>query len=152
MLLLSYAAAVSVKNSTHPALSWDSVDSSEFQPKGFPKHLCSQKMVGQVVIWLMWVPSGCPHVCIPVLTLLNSLASEQEGIACHGLCGRCVGVGCLARSCEGQWVVCAMVTDVRDCGDVNVSNVMFISQRKQPLCWCQKQLDLAHRVVCMSSC
>lgn len=92
-------------------------------------------------------PFWVSHVCIPVLTLLNYLALEQEDITCQGLRGRCVGVCCL-----GQWVVCATVTDVQDCDDVNVSNMMFISQRKPPFGWCQKQLDLAHTVVCMSSC
>lgn len=94
-------------------LNWDSFDSSEYQPKLFHKHVCSWKVVGQSVIWLMRVPSGCLHVGIPVLTLLKYLASEQEETSRHtvGLCGRCEGVGCLAWSWEGQWVVCATVAD-----------------------------------------
>lgn len=99
----------------------------------FHKHLCSQKkIIGQIVIWLMWVPAGCPRVCNPARTLLNYSASEQEDTTCHGLPGRCVGVGCLAWSWESQWVVCATVADVQDCADASVSNMMFIPQRKQP--------------------
>lgn len=69
------------------------------QHKVFHKHFSSQKMVGQIVIWLMWVPFGCPcgHVAKPF------------GFKTRYCMPCCLSAWQVCRCwLPGQWVVCIL--------------------------------------------
>lgn len=95
----------------------------ECQPKVFHKHFSSQKMVGQIVIWLMRISSGCPCGYATGLFCFRTRYCMPCGLSAWQACR------CWLPGMELRWPVgCVYINSCSGWGSI----MMFISQRNPP--------------------